>query len=181
MSEEVDVSCAIVNQVMALSAPEGGITGSGGGSMMQRPLTEGGAEAWDFIRRLRARVWTKLGLDPDLTLTRDEVTSIVAQKMQAFEASGGKLELRTPLPSDGGEESPDQHPLDPPPANATSTQPGAGAGTGTSVLSSAVPNAEETHRNLDELAFDLGGAGPTPNINWEDWDQIFNTGRDGHL
>lgn len=176
MSEEVDVSCAIVNQVMALSAPEGGITGSGGGSMMRRPLTEGGSEAWDFIRRLRARVWTKLGLDPDITLTRDEVTTIVAQKMQAFEASGGKLDLRTPLPNDGGEESSDQQPLAALPATSTQLH------TGTSVFSSPVPATGETYStSLEEAAFDLGGVGPTPNINWEDWDQIFNTGQHGHL
>jgi hypothetical protein len=164
---EVEISCTVIDQTMALCAPEGGITASGNGAMMQRPLTAGGAEAWDLIRRLRTRVWTKIGRDPDVILTRDDVESIVAQKLQAFKASGGILDLRTPLPNDvtGQFEQPTAQ-------STTSPQPG------TSFFASPLLGAAVDPGQFDHYTFGLGGGRPTPNINWEDWDQVFNTGFD---
>ncbi|ETI20750.1 hypothetical protein G647_07092 [Cladophialophora carrionii CBS 160.54] len=165
---EVEISCTVIDQTMALCAPEGGITASGNGAMMHRPLNEGGAEAWDLIRRLRARVWTKIGRDPEVILTRDDVESIVAQKLQAFKASGGILDLRTPLPSDVTGQF-EQQPM---------AQPATSLHSGTSSFTTPLPDVAGDPGQFDQYTFGLGGGRPTPNINWDDWDQVFNTGYD---
>ena len=45
---------------------DGGIVATEDGDPIARPLHEGGAEAWKFIRGVRARAWEKAGLDPSL-------------------------------------------------------------------------------------------------------------------
>lgn len=174
-SAEAAVSCMIVDQIMALCAPDGGITSSAGwNNMMHRPLTEGGAEAWDFIWRLRARVWTKVGLDPNVILTREEVCVVVAQKMAAFKKAGGKLDLQTPVQqqllshddeNDGSGEQPSAQAQFGVPA-----QPDA-----PSLVHSGLGQGVEEDPFDHRLTFSLGGTGPTPNINWEEWDSIFNS------
>ncbi|KAI1611053.1 fungal-specific transcription factor domain-containing protein [Exophiala viscosa] len=150
--QDVRISCTIIDEVMALCSPEGGITGSDGSSMTPRPLTEGGAEAWDLVRRLRARVWLTVGLDPDIALTREEVCASVSLKMEGFKATG-QMHLGTPLrleSSSGIEVSGPR-------------QPG--------------PSVVESQSALfdHDLTTTLGGGGATPNINWEDWDEMFTT------
>ena len=171
-SPEAEISRNVIDQTMALCSPDGGITGSDGWNITPRPLTEGGAEAWDLIRRLRARVWAKAGLDPDIILTRDEVKAIVAEKMESFKSSG-TLDLRTP-------------PLLWPPAQRASQSqlevPSLDSGHPGSTRTGFGPSSRSDHLNLfatvqeQELTTGLGGAGPTPNFNWEEWDSIFNAG-----
>lgn len=163
---EVEISCNIIEQTMALCLREGGITAGGDGATVQRPLTEGGGEAWDFIRRLRSRVWTKIGLDPDVILTREDVSTFVAERMQHFKDSGGSLDLRTPLPRDVTGQ------LEEIRAQSGTTTHGQ-----TSMLSSPGPGANAGQGQFEHYTFGQSGV-PTPNINWEDWDQIFNTGQD---
>lgn len=63
-----------VDLIFALNGRDGGIIPrseeySGWSS---RPLTEGGREAWDYLRRLRTRAWRKAGLDPDIVWARNQ-------------------------------------------------------------------------------------------------------------
>ena len=77
----------VVDQAIALCTEDGGIGGSEGGSAMLRPLTEGGQEAWNFVRRLHDVAWTKAGLDPDVVMTREDVVWLVTRKGEATTAS----------------------------------------------------------------------------------------------
>jgi hypothetical protein len=70
-----------VDQAIALCTTEGGISGSEGGCIMLRPLTEGGQEAWNFIKRFRCVAWTKAGLDSDVVMTREEVVRLISGRV----------------------------------------------------------------------------------------------------
>ncbi|KAJ5144423.1 hypothetical protein N7526_001931 [Penicillium atrosanguineum] len=48
----------------------------------RRPLIEGGREAWDLIRKLRGTVYVKLGLDPDILPTREQVTDLARRLLE---------------------------------------------------------------------------------------------------
>lgn len=50
---------------MSSSQGTSGILSNDDGSPILRPLTEGGSEAWTFIRRARQRAWQKAGIDPN--------------------------------------------------------------------------------------------------------------------
>ncbi|MCJ1419820.1 hypothetical protein MMC32_006176 [Xylographa parallela] len=65
-SDEAEVSRSYIDRTFKQAAPEGGITAEEGGIPVQRPLREGGQEAWTMLRRLRERAWQKAGLDPDI-------------------------------------------------------------------------------------------------------------------
>ena len=82
----------VIDQAIALCGPEGGITSEEQGKLVPRPLTEGGSEAWSLIQRLRARAWHKVGLDPDIRATREEVYRIVQSRLEAFK-SGQPIDL----------------------------------------------------------------------------------------
>ena len=64
----------ILDIAFAFMGRDGGIIASGKtGSVLQaRPLTEGGSEAWNFLWRLRSRIWRRDGLDSSATLSRNE-------------------------------------------------------------------------------------------------------------
>ncbi|KAK4554558.1 hypothetical protein LTR86_008413 [Recurvomyces mirabilis] len=63
-----------IDIAFALCGSKGGIVagGSGPDKIMKRPLTEGGQEAWNYFKRLRAKAWQKAGLDPDIFWTREQ-------------------------------------------------------------------------------------------------------------
>ncbi|KUJ13630.1 uncharacterized protein LY89DRAFT_785273 [Mollisia scopiformis] len=82
-----ELSRNIVDQAFALCNIDGGISGNEQGNIMPRPLTEGGQEAWEFIRRLRARAWIKAGLDPDLIMTREDVLKVLERQLEAMKLS----------------------------------------------------------------------------------------------
>lgn len=85
-SVEAPRSRAFIDQIFALSGPDGGIVHGEDGISVQRPLREGGREAWDMLRRLRQKAWQKAGLDPDVLWTEKAQMSVgVAQ-----EASSGE-------------------------------------------------------------------------------------------
>ncbi|EAW07161.1 putative C6 transcription factor [Aspergillus clavatus NRRL 1] len=63
-SSEASKSRAFIDKVFSLSGPDGGVVGGEDGVTTQRPLKDGGREAWDMIRRLRQQAWQKAGLDP---------------------------------------------------------------------------------------------------------------------
>ncbi|EXJ87417.1 hypothetical protein A1O3_04377 [Capronia epimyces CBS 606.96] len=62
----------LIDRIFALSAPESGIVGGPNGVTVQRPLREGGLEAWDMLRGLRSAAWQKAGLDPTVLWTEDD-------------------------------------------------------------------------------------------------------------
>lgn len=73
---------SLIDQTIALCGIDGGVVGSCG---VRRPLTEGGREVWDFIRRLRIKGFVRAGLDPDLLLTRDQVVELALKRLKWIE------------------------------------------------------------------------------------------------
>ncbi|KAE8144252.1 fungal-specific transcription factor domain-containing protein [Aspergillus avenaceus] len=63
-SPEAPKSRAFIDKIFSLTGPDGGVVGGEDGISAQRPLKDGGREAWDMIRRLRQKAWQKAGLDP---------------------------------------------------------------------------------------------------------------------
>ncbi|KAL4934098.1 putative C6 transcription factor [Aspergillus undulatus] len=63
-SPEAPRSRAFIDKIFSITGPDGGVVGGEDGISTQRPLKDGGREAWDMIRRLRHKAWQKAGLDP---------------------------------------------------------------------------------------------------------------------
>ncbi|KAL1860938.1 hypothetical protein Plec18170_001452 [Paecilomyces lecythidis] len=63
-SPEAPKSRAFIDKIFSISGPDGGVVGGEDGITTQRPLKDGGREAWDMMRRLREKAWQKAGLDP---------------------------------------------------------------------------------------------------------------------
>lgn len=63
-SPEAPKSRGFIDKIFSLTGPDGGVVGGEDGISTQRPLKDGGREAWDMIRRLRHKAWQKAGLDP---------------------------------------------------------------------------------------------------------------------
>lgn len=63
-SPEAAKSRAFIDKIFSISGPDGGVVGGEDGITTQRPLKDGGREAWDMMRRLREKAWQKAGLDP---------------------------------------------------------------------------------------------------------------------
>ncbi|KAL4960254.1 putative C6 transcription factor [Aspergillus stella-maris] len=63
-SPEAPRSRAFIDKIFSITGPDGGVVGGEDGISTQRPLKDGGREAWDMIRRLRHQAWQKAGLDP---------------------------------------------------------------------------------------------------------------------
>lgn len=70
-SIEASRSRAFIDAVFAISGPDGGIVSGEDGVTVQRPLREGGREAWDLLRKLREKAWRKAGLDPSVLWTEE--------------------------------------------------------------------------------------------------------------
>lgn len=71
-SPEASRSRAFIDSILALSGPDGGVVGGEDGVSTQRPLKDGGREAWDMIRRLRQKAWQKAGLNPRMLWTEQD-------------------------------------------------------------------------------------------------------------
>lgn len=71
-SPEASRSRAFIDRILALSGPDGGVVGGEDGVSTQRPLKDGGREAWDMIRRLRQKAWQKAGLNPQMLWTEQD-------------------------------------------------------------------------------------------------------------
>lgn len=63
-SPDAPKSRGFIDKIFSLTGPDGGVVGGEDGISTQRPLKDGGREAWDMIRRLRHKAWQKAGLDP---------------------------------------------------------------------------------------------------------------------
>lgn len=86
-SPEASKSRAFIDRILALSGPDGGVVGGEDGVSTQRPLKDGGREAWDMIRRLRQKAWQKAGLNPQMLWTeQDQIQAGIASP--AGEPSG---------------------------------------------------------------------------------------------
>ncbi|KAJ5712115.1 hypothetical protein N7488_006271 [Penicillium malachiteum] len=93
-SPEASKSRAFIDRILALSGPDGGVVGGEDGISTQRPLKDGGREAWDMIRRLRQKAWQKAGLNPQMLWTeQDQIQAGIASP------SGEPPSLRGSLPS----------------------------------------------------------------------------------
>ncbi|KAJ5345831.1 hypothetical protein N7452_003835 [Penicillium brevicompactum] len=78
-SPEASKSRAFIDRILALSGPDGGVVGGEDGISTQRPLKDGGREAWDMIRRLRQKAWQKAGLNPRMLWTeKDQIHAGIA-------------------------------------------------------------------------------------------------------
>lgn len=61
----------VLDLILALCAPEGGIVGSDDLQHHSGPFTQGGKENWDLLRRLRAKAWAHAGWDPGMVWSRE--------------------------------------------------------------------------------------------------------------
>ncbi|EXJ61866.1 hypothetical protein A1O7_02296 [Cladophialophora yegresii CBS 114405] len=75
-SVEAPRSRELVDKVVGLAAPESGIVGGPDGYTVQRPLREGGVEAWDMLRGLRSAAWQRAGLDPTVLWTEEDQLAV---------------------------------------------------------------------------------------------------------
>ncbi|KIW70188.1 hypothetical protein PV04_02480 [Phialophora macrospora] len=75
-SVEAPRSRELVDKVFGLAAPESGIVGGSDGYTVQRPLREGGVEAWDMLRGLRSAAWQRAGLDPSVLWTEEDQLAV---------------------------------------------------------------------------------------------------------
>jgi hypothetical protein len=81
-SVEAPRSRAFIDQTFAMSGPDGGIVSGEDGVTVQRPLREGGREAWELLRKLREKAWRKAGLDPNILWTEEsQINAGVAQPL----------------------------------------------------------------------------------------------------
>ncbi|GLI72129.1 hypothetical protein PoHVEF18_000297 [Penicillium ochrochloron] len=89
-SPEASRSRAFIDRILALSGPDGGVVGGEDGISTQRPLKDGGREAWDMIRRLRQKAWQKAGLNPQMLWTeQDQIQAGIASP--AGEVRGSRV------------------------------------------------------------------------------------------
>ncbi|KAJ5318519.1 hypothetical protein N7476_004939 [Penicillium atrosanguineum] len=73
----------LIDETVALCDTGGGVNSTDGRTdARRRPLIEGGREAWDLIRKLRGTVYVKLGLDPDILPTREQVTDLARRLLE---------------------------------------------------------------------------------------------------
>ena len=85
-SVEAPRSRALIDKIFSMSSLDGGIVSGEDGVTVQRPLREGGREAWDMLRRLREKAWQKAGLDPDMLWTEeDQIKAGVAEPPTDFQ------------------------------------------------------------------------------------------------
>ena len=85
-STEAPRSRALIDKIFSLSGPDGGIVSGEDGVTVQRPLREGGREAWDMLRRLRDKAWQRAGLDPNVLWTEDDQVRVgVAEPLNESE------------------------------------------------------------------------------------------------
>ncbi|OAG36858.1 fatty acid synthase subunit beta [Fonsecaea monophora] len=81
-SVEAPRSRELIDKVFGLAAPGAGIVGGPDGATVQRPLREGGIEAWDMLRGLRSAAWQRAGLDPTVLWTEaDQIELGIAQPL----------------------------------------------------------------------------------------------------
>ncbi|KAJ5779935.1 transcriptional regulator family: Fungal Specific TF [Penicillium paradoxum] len=84
-SPEASKSRAFIDSILALSGPDGGVVGGEDGVSTQRPLKDGGREAWDMIRRLRQKAWQKAGLDPQMLWSeKDQIQAGIASPADSY-------------------------------------------------------------------------------------------------
>lgn len=89
-SPEASRSRAFIDRILALSGPDGGVVGGEDGISTQRPLKDGGREAWDMIRRLRQKAWQKAGLNPQMLWTeQDQIQAGIASPAGETRSSRG--------------------------------------------------------------------------------------------
>lgn len=114
-SVEAPISRAFIDKVFLISDPDGGIVSGEDGMTVQRPLREGGREAWNMLKRLREKAWQKAGLDPDILWTEEDQINVgvgqpmtEAQKMAQTFRDGSVYEK--PRHSSDDASTPRQHP-----------------------------------------------------------------------
>jgi len=112
-SPEASRSRAFIDRILALSGPDGGVVGGEDGISTQRPLKDGGREAWDMIRRLRQKAWQKAGLNPQMLWTeQDQIQAGVAspagesQNLRGSYHSAASPVSGSPMPSSASQSQP---------------------------------------------------------------------------
>ncbi|CAI7638521.1 unnamed protein product [Penicillium manginii] len=102
-SPEAFRSRAFIDRILALSGPDGGVVGGEDGVSTQRPLKDGGREAWDMIRRLRQKAWQKAGLNPQMLWTeQDQIQAGITSPAPELNAMRGPLYSNPSSPAASG-------------------------------------------------------------------------------
>ena len=176
---DAEASRTVIDEAFALCGPDGGITGEQEDELMRRPLTEGGQEAWDLIKRLRSRAWQKANLDPDIMWTREEVKRVARERLGSSD-DGPRTAAASEEEDEEGEEGGEEE-------EATGNpQPKSGAhwqaeapflGQGTYPPPEPPPHDPtvpvEAHEADMTALLGASPGGPTPNIDWNEWDETF--------
>ncbi|OJJ45807.1 hypothetical protein ASPZODRAFT_69040 [Penicilliopsis zonata CBS 506.65] len=103
-SSEAPRSRAFIDKIFSMIGPDGGVVGGAeDGIPTQRPLKDGGREAWDMLQRLRYKAWQKAGLDPTQLWTEQA-------QVQARTASHPSIP-GSPFPSTSSTQPPSRLPL----------------------------------------------------------------------
>jgi hypothetical protein len=141
----------LIDETIALCDTGGGVNSCTDGrtDAWRRPLTEGGREAWDLIKKLRCTIFVKLGLDPDILPTREQVTGLAQRLLEDIEMNPSVLvvgenyilhDTLTMVPTDT---------LDCPPFTTIADV-------------SAIDFMEES-----------SAVSPSPRFDWNDWNTLF--------
>lgn len=108
-SLEAPRSRALIDEVLSMSGSDGGIVSGEDGVSVQRPLREGGREAWNLLRKLREKAWQKAGLDPNIHWTEEsQIQAGIAQPLTDAQHMAQSLRedvLHNPLHSRNSETS----------------------------------------------------------------------------
>lgn len=76
------LSREVVEEFLGLCGHQGGVVSNEGERVNPGPLTDACVEAWDSVYRLRAQVWRRAGLDPNVFWPREDVIARVRRRIE---------------------------------------------------------------------------------------------------
>lgn len=94
LSPDISAIRHTIDEALALADDDCGMIPYTEGELMQRPLTEGGQEAWTLIRHIRERLWGDLSLDPHILPTRQAVVENAMARYRLFEPNAPPIPAR---------------------------------------------------------------------------------------
>lgn len=177
-SPEAPKSRAYIDRILAISGPDGGVVG-GDGVSRQRPLRDGGREAWDVIRRLRERAWRQAGLDPQIFWTEQDHIQAGLASPEKHSKYQGYTHQNPPTTESGPASLPSlENPFSPVtlsavPSTGPNVVPQASDTASASTLTAPMvplPEAQQARFHSPGLP---SMTDPNPNFDWDEWDAVF--------
>ncbi|CAI7578741.1 unnamed protein product [Penicillium discolor] len=175
-SPEASVSRGFVDQILSLSGPDGGVVSGGDDIFTQRPLRNGGREAWGMIRRLRQKAWQKAGLNPQLPCTgQDWSTETDFANAPYFKSMSSEI-VAAPTTSAAATAAVSSYDKEFSPGSAFARSSAATIPTQQSLVNSSTVNFLDTAGQNIMPAPELSAPfmiDPSLNFDWGEWDNIF--------